>query len=276
MSEEKKRKFIKKKTISGRFSGPRIVDEAKKNYFSLFPNDDSLRELIPDSFVINRPMNTVGGDGYWVHKAENCLYLVIFDCMGHGHLASMMTRIYTNIIKSTIKGNESEFPNRMLTEMHDEIQSKFNGKENILLGTGADFGIVKVNLELCEMEYAGARMNLFEVTDGNLNLIKADRMQIGDLFDYYHEYKTNIIDLKKKPDSSFYLLSDGVKDLIGGPNNRKLGSNRLKEMLETASGFDMSQQKDYISDYLSKWKGSNQALDDALIIGFKFPAVFFE
>ncbi|MGB3467743.1 MAG: SpoIIE family protein phosphatase [Cyclobacteriaceae bacterium] len=276
MSEERKtKKLIKKKTVSGKFSGARIVDEAKKNYFSLFPDDDSLRTLIPNSFVINRPMNAVGGDGYWVHKAENCYYLVIFDCMGHGHLASMMTRVYTNVIKTTIEGNEDEFPNRMLMDIHEEIKSKFEGKENIILGTGADFGIVKINLDLSEMEYAGARMNLFEVTDGNLNLIKADRMQIGDLFDYHHEYKTNIIALREKSQSSFYLLSDGVKDLIGGPNNRKLGSSRLKELLEQASKYDMPKQKQYISNYLSVWKGSNQALDDALIIGFNLPKSFF-
>lgn len=277
MSETEKKKHISSKTtISGKFSSGKVRDEARLNYFSLFPDDDTLREMIPDSFVINKPMSTVGGDGYWVHKADNCLYLVIFDCMGHGHLASMMTRIYTNIIKSTIKGKEDEFPNRMLMDIHDEIKSKFEGKANILLGTGADFGIVKVNLELKEMEFSGAKMNLFEVTDGELNIIKADRMQIGDLFDYYHEYKTNIIDLKHKKTSNYYMLSDGIKDLIGGPSNKKLGSAKLKELLETASKLAIHQQKDYIKDYLSKWKGSNQALDDALIIGFSFPEKFFE
>lgn len=263
-------------TVSGKFSTGKVQDEARQNYFSLFPDDDSLRKLIPESFVINKPMNTVGGDGYWVHKAENCLYLVIFDCMGHGHLASMMTRIYANIVKKKIVDNEEEFPNRMLTDIHEAIKSKFEGKENMLLATGADFGIVKVNLDLKEMEYSGAKMNLFEVTDGQLNIIKADRMQIGDLFDYYHEYKTNIIDLKKRKNSSFFMLSDGIKDLIGGPSKKKLGSSKLKELLETAGELPILKQKEYIKDYLFKWKGSNQALDDALIIGFRFSDKFFE
>lgn len=269
-------KHTSSNTVSGKFSSGKVQDEARLNYFSLFPDDDSLRELIPESFVINKPMNTVGGDGYWVHKAENCLYLVIFDCMGHGHLASMMTRIYTNIVKKKIVDNEEEFPSQMLSEIHDAIKSKFEGKDNVLLATGADFGIVKVNLELKEMEYAGAKMNLFEVIDGKLNIIKADRMQIGDLFDYYHEYKTNIIDLKRRKNSSFFMLSDGIKDLFGGPSKKKLGSNRLKELLEKAGSLPISKQKEFIQDYLFKWKGSNQALDDALIIGFRFSDKFFE
>ncbi|MEL6558233.1 MAG: SpoIIE family protein phosphatase [Bacteroidota bacterium] len=263
-------------TVSGRFSSGRVQDEARLNYFSLFPDDDSLRELVPESFVINKPMSTVGGDGYWVHKADNCLYLVIFDCMGHGHLASMMTRIYANIVKKKIVDNEEEFPSQMLSEIHEAIKSKFEGKENVLLATGADFGIVKVNLELQEMEYAGAKMNLFEVNEGKLNIIKADRMQIGDLFDYYHEYKTNIIDLKKRKNSSFFMLSDGIKDLFGGPSKKKLGSNRLKELLEKAGSMPILKQKEFIQDYLFKWKGSNQALDDALIIGFRFSDQFFD
>jgi len=196
--------------------------------------------------------------------------------MGHGHLASMMTRVYANIIKSKIAKNGEEFPNRMLVEIHEAIRSKFEGKENVLLATGADFGIGKVNTDLKEMEFAGARMNLFEVADGKLNIIKADRMQIGDLFDYHHEYKTNIIDLKRKKTSSFFLLSDGIKDLIGGPANKKLGSSRLKTLLETAGELPIQKQKEYIKDYLFRWKGSNQALDDALIIGFSFPDKFFK
>lgn len=204
------------------------------------------------------------------------MYLVIFDCMGHGHLASMMTRIYTDVIKKNVPGNEDEFPNRLLIDIHEEIKSKFENKENVLLATGADFGVVKINVGIREMEYTGAKMNLFEVQNGVLNIIKADRMQIGDLFDYYHEYKTNIIDLKKNNGASYYLLSDGIKDLIGGPSKKKLGSNRLKELLESSAQLPMSKQKEYITDFLARWRGANQPLDDALIIGFRCCERFFD
>ncbi len=248
----------------------RIKDETEDNYFGTFPDESYFKELIPNSFIINKPKNKVGGDGYWIQKEQSSLFLVIFNCFGNGHLASIMTRIYAKAIKDNFAGNADEFPNRLLMDIHESIKLKFESKKNILLATGAGFGIVKVNLQLQELEFAGAKMNLYEVTEEHkLKVIKADRMQIGDLFDFYHEYKTHIIDLKNNK-SSFYLMSDGVKDLIGGPGNKKLGNIRLKKLIEEGSKFPMVEQKNYIKNSMTNWMGPNQALDDLLMIGFDF------
>ncbi|MEM7299179.1 MAG: hypothetical protein AAF391_13045, partial [Bacteroidota bacterium] len=168
----------------------RIEDGTRKNYFSLFPTEEILKKSVPNSFIINNPMNTVGGDGYWFHQDDETIFLAVFDCMGHGHLASMMTRIYVNTLKKIVIEEGVVFPNQILHLMHLEIQKKFQKKENSQLGTGADFGMIRVNTKLQEMEFAGAKMNLFEVANGSLDIIKADRMQVGEFFDHPHEYKT--------------------------------------------------------------------------------------
>ena len=246
----------------------KIEDGTRKNYFSLFPEEKTLRKSLPNSFIINNPMSTVGGDGYWFHQDEDTLFLAVFDCMGHGHLASMMTRIYTNVLKKVVINDGIVFPNQILQLMHQEIQAKFHKKEQRQLGTGADFGMIRVNLALQEMEFAGAKMNLFEVADNTLKIVKADRMQIGEFFDHPHEYKTVIFDLTKKKNSNFYLFSDGLKDLIGGPENKKFGSNNLKVLLEENYQYSMIEQKRRISTHLGKWLGSNSPLDDVLLVGF--------
>lgn len=247
----------------------KIEDGTRKNYFSLFPSESLIQESIPDSFVINNPMNTVGGDGYWFEEDGDMTLLAVFDCMGHGHLASMMTRIYVNTLKDIIAEHGIIFPHEILTLLHEEIRKKFQNKEKTLLGTGADFGIVRINRHLNELEFAGAKMNLYEVKKGALNIIKADRMQIGEFFDHPHEYKTVIVDLNETKASNFYLFSDGLKDLMGGPDNKKLGSGRLNELLESNFGRPMAEQKEKITRYLANWKGSNSALDDVLLIGFQ-------
>ena len=245
----------------------KIEDGARKNYFSQFPTESTLKKRIPNSFIINNPMTTVGGDGYWFHQDEDTVFLAVFDCMGHGHLASMMTRIYTKALQKIVVENGVLFPNQILFQIHQEIQSKFHEKKS-QLGTGADFGMVRFNIPLNEMEFAGAKMNLFEVRDGELYIIKADRMQVGEYFDHPHDYKTVIFDLHKKRNSNFYLFSDGLKDLIGGPQNKKFGSTNLKLLLEENYQLSMPDQKRNIGTHLAKWQGSNNALDDVLLIGF--------
>ncbi len=249
----------------------RVEDETKKNYFELFPDEETLAASIPNAFIINRPMNGVGGDGYWLHEVDHSIFLAVFDCMGHGHLASMMTRIYTNALKNAILNDEETFPNRILQNMHEEIKQKFGNKEKKLLGTGADMAIVKYNPLIGELDFAGAKMNLYEVIDGELNVVKADRLQIGELFEYEHEYKTLILDLKKRKATNFYLFSDGVTDLVGGPNNKKLGMKNLKALLEECYSMPIAEQKNHINDFLDRWSGSHKPLDDALLIGFSLP-----
>jgi len=255
----------------------KIIDETARNYYETFPDEKTFKGILPNSFLINKPKEKVGGDGYWIQKENDSIFLIIFNCFGNGHLASIMTRIYAKAIKECLEGNDKEFPSLLLMNIHENIKSKFESKENLLLSTAADFGIVKINMQLEEMEYAGAKINLFEVDEHNhLHVIKADRMQIGDLFDFYHEYKTNIIDLKKKRKSNFYLMSDGIKDLVGGPGKKKFGLSRLKMLLEESNKRSIVEQKNFMKQSFSNWMGSNETLDDALIIGFNFADGFVE
>ncbi len=248
----------------------RIEDGTRKNYFSLLPSPELIRKSIPQSFVIINPMSTVGGDGYWFAENDSGILIAVFDCMGHGHIASMMTRFYIKLLKKTIDRRGIFFPSEVLHELHTAVKERFCNNKKSLLGTGADFGVVRINKKIREMEFAGAKMNLYEVADHQLSILKGDRIQVGEFFEHKHEYLTHIIDLKKRKKSRFYLFSDGVTDLVGGPENKKLGSQRLKKLLESNYSYSMEDQKIRISSALAKWQGSHSALDDVLLFGFAF------
>lgn len=247
-----------------------IEDGTKKNYFSLLPSSEKIKRSIPKSLVINNPMNTVGGDGYWFAENESEISLAVFDCMGHGHIASMMARVYIKLLKKIINENGIFFPNQVLNELHASVKEKFNKNENRHLGTGADFGVIRINKRIGEIEFSGAKMNLYEVENGKMNIIKADRIQVGEFFEHDRVYMTKVINLHKKKNAKFYLFSDGLKDLIGGPENKKFGSARLKELLESIYPYSFDEQKKLITSNLANWQGSNSALDDFLLVGFSY------
>ena len=246
-----------------------MQDGAKQNYFGQFPDEDSIREILPESFIINRPMNGVGGDGYWMHENEERIFIVVFDCMGHGHLASMMTRIYTKAINKIVVENGCHFPNKILHLLHLEIKKKFENNEKKMLGTGADIGIIVINKHIDELEFAGAKMGLVEVVEGELRLVKGDRLQVGEMFDYEHNYKAEIINLRERVASTYYLFSDGVTDLIGGPNQKKLSLRTLKEIILENQSLSLPGQKEFFMDYMDRWSGSHKPLDDVLLLGFR-------
>lgn len=244
-----------------------VEDTARKNYFTLFPNDETLNQSLPEAFIVNIPMSTVGGDGYWLHRKFDHIYLVAFDCMGHGHLASMITRKYTEIIAKVVVDEQVEDPGEILIRIHNDIRSRFGDKMN-RPDTGADVGVVKINIPERKLWFAGAKMDLAQVIEGEMKTIKANRLQVGEMFEEPRKYDTYRMDLNEERPSKFYLQSDGLRDLFGGPDGKKLGKSNMFKLLEENYPYPFKVQKERILAFIEEWNGSNMQLDDILLIGF--------
>ena len=242
-------------------------DATRKNYFSLFPEE--IIASVLDAFIINEPMTgKVGGDGFWVRQEMEFLYIALFDCAGHGHLASMMTRIYTKTLDELVEGEGIKDPGEILAGLHQKLKERFQHKEDLRISSGADIGLLKINLSVREIEFAGAKTDLLHFIDGKMELLEADRVQTGDMFEYDRTYHTQKINLEDSLKANFYLSSDGLKDLRGGPKNKKLGKTGVVELLKENLDKPSLHQKEEIHNYMRKWLGSNRQPDDVLLIGF--------
>jgi len=245
----------------------KIEDKSSQNYFSRLPQERALLEHFSEAFVINKPKGRVGGDAFWLHSNQNDVYLALFTCIGDGHLANMMIRIYMGALKKMVDGHDIDFTGSILQFVHKEVMSKFKDKANILLNTNANIGIVKLNTTTRAMEFAGANMNLIQVTGNKAKIVEGDEHQVGETGDKNLVY--NSIDLTDTDESSFYLCSSGIFNLIGGKDYQRLKPERLSKLFRTNSGHLIDQQKVITEDFLTDWTGSNRQNDDIMVIGFK-------
>ncbi|WP_421765506.1 hypothetical protein [Ekhidna sp.] len=244
-----------------------IQDSTRRNYFSVLPEEKKLQEFFSDAFVINNPKGSVGGDGFWLHNHDDDVYLALFTCVGEGHLASMMIRIYMNALKKMVEGYSIDFPGSILQFLHREVQARFKDKNNILLNTNANVGIVKLNRVSKQMEFAGANMDLLQVHRNGAHVIKGEESQVGETGEHRPSY--NSISLENTTDSNFYLCSTGTFNLIGGPDLKKITVNQLGTFLRDKRRMEMDEQKAIIDQYLTAWTGANRQNDDIMVIGFK-------
>ena len=244
-----------------------IEDKTSKNYFSRLPQERALLQHFSEAFVINKPKGRVGGDGFWLHNNQDDVYLALFTCIGEGHLANMMIRIYMSALKKMVDGHSIDFTGSILQFVHGEVKSKFKNKANILLNTNANIGIVKLNTSSKKMEFAGANMNLIQVTGDKAEVIKGEEHQVGETGDKILTY--NSIELNDTQSSSYYLCSSGVFNLIGGKEYKKLTIERFGKLFRANSGHLIEQQKVIAEDFLTDWTGSNRQNDDIMVIGFK-------
>ena len=246
----------------------KIQDSARRNYFSVLPDEDQLKKFFTEAFIINSPKGKVGGDGYWLYTNGNDLYLALFTCVGEGHLANMMIRIYINALKKMVEGYAIDFPGSMLQFLHREVIARFKDKNNILLNTNANVGIIKINSETKQMEFAGANMNLIQIDgNGKVKTIQGEQRQVGENTGQVKSYPSIAIEGTKS--SIFYLCSSGVFNLIGGSKLTKLQIADLGSFLRERKKTSLNEQKVQLNHFFEEWSGSGGQNDDIMVIGFK-------
>lgn len=245
----------------------KIQDSARKNYFAVLPSEEEILKYFSEAFVINIPKGNVGGDGFWLHTNGNEVFLALFTCVGDGHLANMMIRIYMSALKKMVEGYAIDFPGSILQFLHREVLARFKDRNNILLNTNANVGIVKVNLQTKEMEFAGANMNLLQVNKSGTKVITGEEHQVGQSSDNVKSYSS--ISLENPTESSFYLCSTGTFNLIGGPDMKKMNVENIGKFWKDHEAIEMAEQKVKTEHLFNEWTGVNGQNDDIMVIGFK-------
>ena len=106
------------------------------------------------------------------------------------------------------------------------------------------------------------------VRDNKIIRYRGDRFPIG-AFDgnQPQSFANNGIDLLEG--DCLYLFSDGYADQFGGLDAKKFMYRRFEELLLEVHNLPLDEQKETLNKRLMKWKGSNDQVDDILVIGIK-------
>ena len=68
---------------------------------------------------------------------------------------------------------------------------------------------------------------------------------------------------------SIYLFSDGYMDQFGGPDRKKFGSQKFKELVLSNQQLSMQKQKELFATAHAQWKGNTPQIDDILVMGVR-------
>ncbi|GEM_PF-1161420 len=232
---------------------------------AILPWEESMNEAFQNYFIIYKPKDIVSGDFYWLHKKDDVAYFAICDCTGHGISGSMLSMIGSTILEEAVSSR-----NLLKTE---DILKYFDYKLTIALNQqivtnksrdSIEVGLVKISNDF--IEFSGARNNLYYLDNGNLKIIKGDRISIGgDLIagDSYTGHK-----IEKKLNTMIYLTTDGFIDQVG-TNGKKYGSSKLKESMQNVHSLDLNKQKLFFENELFSHKGNEDQRDDITFVGIK-------
>jgi tetratricopeptide (TPR) repeat protein len=250
-----------------------IVDSityAKRIQDAILPPIEFIKEKLPNSFILYKPKDIVAGDFYWMEVINNTLFIAAADCTGHGVPGAMVSVVCSNALNRAVKEFDLTDTGKILDKITDLVLETFE-KSSTEVKDGMDISLLSIKYkttgtlnEISHLQWSGANNPLWYFQNNELIEIKADKQPIGKS-DYRKLFTTHTIEYK--PDSTFYLFTDGYADQFGGPRGKKFMYKQFSDKLkETLSAEPYAQQK-YLDTAFENWKGHLDQVDDVTVIG---------
>ncbi len=246
------------------------INYAERIQDAILPNSSIIKRDLPNSFIYFLPRDIVSGDFPWYQKVGDEILISAVDCTGHGVPGALISIIAYFLLQDVVDRGIHE-PGKVLDTL-DQLVTKTlrQDEEDSKLKDGMDMGFCRINLKNKTVEYAGAHRPLYLVRNGELHEFKGNRFPIGGGSSYSNktEFTNHRIDIQEG--DAIYFFSDGYPDQFGGPENRKFGPKRIKEMVTTYNYNKFEEMQKMVDDRFQEWKADYKQTDDVLLIGIKF------
>jgi serine phosphatase RsbU (regulator of sigma subunit) len=249
------------------------LEYARTIQSTIIPAEQALRDLVPESFLMYRPLHNVSGDLPFVKRLGNRLFVAAIDCTGHGVPAAMMTFIAYYGLNDLLAEYPASNSAELLNMLHEHVLKTMNARsESGLFNDGFDIGLCAIDLDNGQLCYAGAQLPLLLLRRGKAERFKGDVLPLGD--DRYQRtegYKAHQIQLETG--DSLFLFSDGIIHQFGGPDGgKKFSMKRLTQLLEQAGPLGLPEVKAIAEREFEDWKKGQPQTDDVLLIGMRYAA----
>lgn len=246
------------------------INYAQRIQGAILPDNEFIRRLLPESFILYKPRDVVSGDFPWFMQVGDDLFIAAVDCTGHGVPGALISLIGYFLLNDIVRSRKISEPGLILDALDAGVtQTLRQDQEDSKTKDGMDISLCKINLKKNTLEYAGAHRSLYFMRNAEMEEIKGDRFPIGGgTYKNQTNFANTIIELQSN--DSVYFCSDGFPDQFGGPDNRKFGPKRLRDLIHKQQAEPMTKQIEAFDKEWESWKADYKQTDDMLLIGIRF------
>ena len=246
------------------------INYAKRIQGAILPNTALISKALPDSFILYKPKDVVSGDFPWYLKIGDIIYMAAVDCTGHGVPGALLSLIGYFLLNDIVRSRKIEDPGKILDQLDEGVtQTLRQDEDDSKTKDGMDIALCRIDLKTKNVQYAGAHRPLYAVLNNEMEELKGNKFAIGGgIYKNQTNFTTHTVNPKKG--DSIYFCSDGFPDQFGGPENRKFGPKRLRELISNVHHSPMKEAYKVLDHEWESWKGDEKQTDDVLLIGIKF------
>lgn len=247
---------------------------AERLQAAILPKNEMFAKYFSEFHILYRPKDIVSGDFYWMEELNGLIFLAVADCTGHGVPGAMVSMVGFQGLNKAVLEEKLTSPAAILQRLSDHVEEAF-GKSGGSVKDGMDICLVAIDPNKRTVSYAGAHNALWVLTTKDelsgaslreeengkrMFELKADRRSIGGFMDAGTFTEST---LALNQGDRLFLFSDGFADQFGGPQGKKMGSKRMREIVrEMALSGNLLALKAIFED----WKGTEEQVDDVTVI----------
>jgi len=245
------------------------INYAKRIQNAILPNDRVINKALPDSFILYKPRDVVSGDFPWFVQIKEDIFIAAVDCTGHGVPGALLSLIGYFLLNDIVRSRKITEPGKILDLLDEGVTTTLRQDEDAATKDGMDIALCKINTTERVVEYAGAHRPLYVMKGGAMEEVKGNKFPIGGgIFKNQTNFTNTKINLDKG--DSIYFSSDGFPDQFGGPEGRKFGPKKTREIIERVHKSSMIEAVEVFDNEWEGWRGEHKQTDDVLLIGIKF------
>ena len=232
------------------------ITYAKRLQNAILPSEQSIKEHLPENFILYKPKDIVAGDFYWMHLIEsrtksqddksedakqknldsNTILLAVADCTGHGVPGAMVSVVCSNALNRSVNEFSLTEPGEILDKTRELVLETFS-KADEDVKDGMDITLVSINGT--NVQWAGANNPLWYIKATEFGEIKAHKQPIGKI-ENPSKFPTHSLEFNKG--DMLYLITDGFADQFGGAKGKKYKYQNLKEQLTSIHQKPLTEQ----------------------------------
>ncbi len=245
------------------------INYAKRIQEAIMPPDSLIKKALPDSFIFYLPRDVVSGDFYFVEDLGDEVIFSAVDCTGHGIPGALISVIGFNYIHRAVTSKKYTIPSDILKYLDVGVNERLRQTDNESgVKDGMELSLCNLNKRTRVLQFAGAYNPIYIISKGELQIIKADKYEIGVNPDgVADDYNNHTFQLEEG--DCVYLFSDGYADQFGGPKGKKFMYKQLRELLIEINPKSMDEQHNILAARFMEWQGKEEQVDDVVIMGVR-------